>query len=461
MILYLGKVILGSGLLWLFYRYHLQEVRMFRFNRAYLLLALVVAYVAPLIPLHPAEVAEVQLALPDWNESQLILTESEATVPSWDLMEVVILVSLMISAVLALRLGKNVYTLWRKSRLGRREAFGEAALIYLPQAVVPHSFGRYIYLSETEREQIEPSLLTHELAHVQQRHSWDLLFAELLIVASWFNPFLYLYRRSIRLNHEFLADEAVILQHNNRTTYPYLILQRASGQQPMALSSAFHYANLKQRFIMMQQGSSRTSILLRQSSTVAILLAFVVVFAGQALGQDRPPPPPPKPAKKEQTPPPPPPPPTTKAPNKQQVPPPPPPKKKVNYDAPGYQNPNVYTVITNEAGEKVKLYWKDMTPEQKQQYLPPPPPMPAKKIPSTEQFAAWEDASEYGICLDGKQIPNGDLQNNFEANDIAFYMVSRLQKNAKYYGQYTYQLNAYTKAGYAQFIKNWEENWGD
>ncbi|MEL7341479.1 MAG: hypothetical protein AAGM67_13440, partial [Bacteroidota bacterium] len=83
MMLYLSKVILGSGLLWLLYRYRLQGVRMFRFNRVYLLLALATAYAAPLLPLHPAREVKTPIALPNWSEVPMVVSEPAAATSIW------------------------------------------------------------------------------------------------------------------------------------------------------------------------------------------------------------------------------------------------------------------------------------------------------------------------------------------------------------------------------------------
>ncbi|MEL7529753.1 MAG: M56 family metallopeptidase [Bacteroidota bacterium] len=466
MSLYLLKIILGSGLLWVIYHFWLQNAKMFRFNRAYLILALIAAYTVPLLPLHSVEIDGGQVFVVAENGlPQAGVSEAAELNLAPSLQSILFMTWGLVSLVFFLRFGKNLFTIWRSVRRRRAEKIGPAKLIYLPEQQGPYSFGNYIFLAENKREGLDPVLLTHEMAHVEQRHSWDILFIEFLVILSWFNPFVYLFKKSIRLNHEFLADQAVVEQHNNRQTYPYLILQHASSQAPMALSSAFHYINLKKRLSMITKKQSSSQIRLKQFSLIPLLGVFLFVFAGEALAQTPPPPPPPKEKAKADIPPPPPPvkskadipppPPPVKA--DKDIPPPPPPTN-FSFDKPGYRGMTI--VIKSDNGEKKVLRYEDMTDAQKRQYLPPPPPKPVISNPSYSEYLSWRDASQYGIWLDGKRIDNSELA-NYKASDIAMFNVSRLAKNAKNFGKHTYQLTAWTERGYEKLLKEWYDKWGD
>ncbi|MFK7926389.1 MAG: M56 family metallopeptidase [Bacteroidia bacterium] len=451
MTLYLLKVVLGSGLIWLVYHFWLQNAKMFHFNRAYLILGLLGAYCVPLLPLHRSALEPGEMIV--WvKPSTKQLSDSVLATQGWeDLLPMLPFVIWMIGSLLfLLRFGKNLLDIWQSVRQKAIQNIGAAKLIFLPDEVAPHSFGPYIFLSAADRERLDPVLLTHEMAHVEQRHSWDILFVELLIVLSWFNPFVYLFRRSIRLNHEFLADEAVLQTHNNRQTYPYLILERASGQQALTLGSAFHYNKLKKRLSMITKSRSLGQIRLKQLSLIPLFGAFLMVFAGEAIAQTPPPPPPPT----EQIPPPPPP----KVADADRPPPPPPVSANFSFDKPGYQGMKI--VLKGDNGKKTVLRFEDMTDDQKRQYLPPPPPPPAMRVPSNDEFASWRNANEYGVWLDGKQISNSELA-NYQASEIADYQISKLTKTAKNYGKHTYQLTAWTEKGFEKMLKEWHNNWGD
>lgn len=81
-------------------------------------------------------------------------------------------------------------------------------LVLLKDDVLPFTFLNYFFVSQKQYNEsaLEPEILEHELAHIQQRHSCDILFIEILKCVFWFNPILVLYKKAIELNHEFLAD---------------------------------------------------------------------------------------------------------------------------------------------------------------------------------------------------------------------------------------------------------------
>jgi len=79
-------------------------------------------------------------------------------------------------------------------------------------------------------------ILAHELAHVRQLHSFDIVFSEFLTVVQWFNPFVWPYRRSLRETHEYLADRAVIAQGCSLARYQLLIVEQHVGGRLLELA---------------------------------------------------------------------------------------------------------------------------------------------------------------------------------------------------------------------------------
>jgi hypothetical protein len=118
--------------------------------------------------------------------------------------------------------------------------YKNATLVLVDEKTLPHTFLNHIFVNFDDYNQrtIEDELYTHELVHVTQKHTLDILFIELLITIFWFNPLLYLYKKAIQLNHEFLADQKVVESYNN---VPFYQRKRQSnnllGQQFELLSN--------------------------------------------------------------------------------------------------------------------------------------------------------------------------------------------------------------------------------
>jgi ABC-type maltose transport system permease subunit len=100
------------------------------------------------------------------------------------------------------------------------------------------------------------------------------------LVFFWFNPLLYIIRYSIKLNHEFLADQSVIKQGISTTAYQELILQHATSNYQHAMANTFHFPVIKKRFNIMKTKTSKTSGLLRSLAIIPII-TLLILSCGQ------------------------------------------------------------------------------------------------------------------------------------------------------------------------------------
>lgn len=120
----------------------------------------------------------------------------------------------------------------------------------------PFSFLDTIYLNidSWKKNKIETEILIHEQGHIVQKHSFDVLFIEILKIVFWFQPMIYFYKRAIQENHEFLADAYCLEKTNNIKEYQTIILNYYKEQNnKFELSSSFNYQNLKKRFMIMKK----------------------------------------------------------------------------------------------------------------------------------------------------------------------------------------------------------------
>lgn len=122
---------------------------------------------------------------------------------------------------------------------------------------LPFSFFRTIYLNKkqhTERELND--IFKHESIHAQQLHTIDVLLFEVLTILCWYNPFVWLMRRSVRQNLEYLTDQKVLTTGTDRQSYQYSLLNTAQQGQSVGISNHFNFKTLKKRIIMMNKKRS-------------------------------------------------------------------------------------------------------------------------------------------------------------------------------------------------------------
>ena len=153
---------------------------------------------------------------------------------------------------------RNILKIISKINSNTKIDYKNAKLVLLKEKVLPHTFLNYIFINEIDynNRKIEEELFSHELTHVTQKHTFDILFIEILKTIFWFNPIFIFYKKAIQLNHEFLADEKVVKLYNNIPFYQNLFLSKANENQPFYLASNLNYLLTKKRLIMMTKTTS-------------------------------------------------------------------------------------------------------------------------------------------------------------------------------------------------------------
>jgi TonB family protein len=240
LLLWLVGTLLPLGALWLVYRLALCGERCFGYNRAFLLLAPVLAVVLPLLP---------RPAMPLWLNSPAVAVAasktgvavllpagqiSQAPAPSaewsaWTWLGAIYLAGVMFGLG---RLAWQAGRLWALGRRLPREPRPGYVLAYTGGRLPTSSFGRVVFWDETAGLTLaeESAILAHEVAHVQQRHTLDVLWLEAWRAVLWPNPFAHLLLPGLRLTHELLADRAAAGSSSHSMSYPTLLARLATQQ---------------------------------------------------------------------------------------------------------------------------------------------------------------------------------------------------------------------------------------
>ena len=291
MILYLFKTILCSALFLLVYFLFLEKEKMYRFNRFYLLGSILLSLVIPQITFTirqntPLHAVREYILLPENILSEVApLSNPDLTGTNFSTPSILLYAYWLITAFFLFLLLVNLYTLYSKIWQRKSISYKGSKLVLIEEELTPHSFLNYIFLNKTdfEKGRVEKEILHHELTHVKQRHTIDLLFIEFLTSFYWFNPFIFLFKRAIKLNHEFLADEAVLNKFQNITDYQSLLLDKTNQQPALAITSQFNFLITKKRLIMITSYTSRRMAVLKQSFVLLMITAAIFVFSSKVL----------------------------------------------------------------------------------------------------------------------------------------------------------------------------------
>lgn len=289
MITYLLKSGILLFILFAVYKLWLENEKMFRFNRIYLLGSLIFSFIIPLNlfavkSLFSNETNAIQL-------EEIIIKTSNKVLNEVNTQQIIIYTLSIIYAtvvlLLSIRFILNLYSFYKKIKTSKSQITNNEKIILIKEPILPHSFFNSIFINENDykNNKLPAELLAHEKAHIQQKHTLDILFIEVLQILFWFNPLLILYKRAIKLNHEFLADEAVIIQLDSVSHYQNLLLKMASNQSQIALASAINFQITKKRLLMMTKQESRLRTLLKTSAVGFVFATLFFAFNTATIAQ--------------------------------------------------------------------------------------------------------------------------------------------------------------------------------
>jgi bla regulator protein blaR1 len=460
MTIYLLKVVLCSALFLGCYFLLFQREKIYRFNRFYLLFSLFVSFIIPFIEIEngstPINIPQVETVFMPTQEVQAFMVEKEIIITPKQTSEINIplLIYALVSTVLLIIFLKNIFVLIKEIRNNKKVIFGEISIVLLDKKITPYSFMKYVFVNQEdyENQSIEKEILLHESTHVRQGHSYDILLIELLKAFLWFNPLLFFYKKAIQLNHEFLADEAVINTYENVTNYQYLLIEKASQPNRFLFTSSFNYSITKQRLQMMTKSTSKTKALLITLAfaplfSVAIFMFSTKVYAQKSVAEIKP-----KGAI------------STKEGASDEM--------LAEYHAiikkylKGVSkisdlNTELENINKNQVDrDKMRVIFDSMTKEQQSaqnvrvfrfsDYVFP------KIVPTEKEFENFKDPTKYGVWINGKKVKNSDL-NKYKASDFSQFGISKLWGGAKYdHGVkriYGYLLDMMTKNYYEKYRK--------
>ena len=165
----------------------------------------------------------------------------------------------------SIRFGRNLASIILKIKRNQKLKLKTFINVLLNEKVLPHTFFNYIFLNKQkfEEQKIPVEVLLHEQTHAIQKHSFDVLFIEILQIIFWFNPFIHLIKHAIKLNHEFLADKAVLNMGVTPAVYQNLLLAFSSNASENKLANAINYSLIKKRFTVMKTYTSKRNIRVR------------------------------------------------------------------------------------------------------------------------------------------------------------------------------------------------------
>jgi len=286
---YILKLSLSLSLVYLFYEFVLRRLTFYNWNRFYLIIYTILSFFIPLINIAPVlernEMlnSKVVSFIPSINyvhegTSANYIPGKVHHAISWSLWDVVPLVIMGGMIVMILRL--LIQFLSFRKMIRQCELVSDAGVRYyqVNKAIIPFSFGKSIFINPALHNEEElKEIVRHEFVHVRQKHTIDIVWAEVLCILNWYNPFTWVIRKAIRQNLEFIADNKVLQAGIDKRQYQYLLL-KVTGNNHFSIASQFNFSSLKKRIAMMNKMKSAKVHLVKFLFVLPVVAVMLVAF---------------------------------------------------------------------------------------------------------------------------------------------------------------------------------------
>ena len=281
---------------YIFFKLMMSRRTFFRFNRITLLVGLSGCTLLPLIELTTTEETflhtplyaiheilqstEQVMSNPEEPGNEILLSEKNTEISSLNWIPVTLGTIYGAGALLTfVWLSVSTCRLAQLIRMSEKKRYGNYILVIPRQPIASFSWGRYIVVSASDYSRQSEEVLLHEMMHLRNHHTLDLLFMQIFLLVHWFNPVIWLLKRELQEIHEFEADNGVINTGVDATKYQLLLVKKAVGTRLYSMANGFNHSKLKKRITMMLKERTNRWARLKLLLAVPVMAGALYVFA--------------------------------------------------------------------------------------------------------------------------------------------------------------------------------------
>ncbi|GEO04097.1 hypothetical protein AAE02nite_17610 [Adhaeribacter aerolatus] len=263
--LYQIKFSVCLAVIYSFYYLALRNLTFYTWNRWFLLSGTAFCFLFPLINIGPLlenqEVYNLRIIKEIPNLSNLytpVFYTDKAAEPAYPILQFTAILFGLGLLVQGVKLFVQFVSFFRLRRSATRLQDGAVKIYQVDKNIAPFSFGNSIFLNKNLLGPPElKEIIRHELVHIQQKHTLDVLWLEFLTLVNWYNPFAWLLKRAVRQNLEFMVDREILsAPQSDKKYYQYLLL-KIIGMPDFTIANQFNISSLKTRINMMNRMPSK------------------------------------------------------------------------------------------------------------------------------------------------------------------------------------------------------------
>lgn len=286
----------SGGLITVFflaYYFLLRKETFFDSNRWFLLAGLFTSLLLPLFFIKRIVYVErPKININDfvvYSQENPVAIQEIPAVEAFDWVKIIWVSYVLIASLLVIKIIFSLVSLYRmlhKQQVIEKENFKH---INLNKNIAPFSFFNYIvFNADLYSDEELNSILLHEKVHSREKHSADVLIAKLFCTIFWFNPFVWLYKKAILQNLEYIADQKAMHQLEDKKSYQRALLKVVSYQNCLSVTNNFYQSLIKKRIVMLNKNQSHKRNLCKYAVIIPALIGFVFLFQTKIVAQEKP-----------------------------------------------------------------------------------------------------------------------------------------------------------------------------
>lgn len=259
----------------------LRKLTFYTLNRAYLITAITFSSTYPFVDLsafaqrHQEIVMPVQNVVINWQAPAQQFVQRAAY---WNWLEVLFWTG---AIILAMRLMSQLFSLYLIYRRSTEKNINGQKVRVVSADIGPFSFWKSIYINPDKLSPVDlQNILQHEQIHVNEWHTLDILLTEISVIFYWFNPGIWMMKKAVRENIEFITDRKILQKGADSKAYQYSLLNITFNQPaPVAITNNFNFSTLKKRIKMMNSKRSSNINLTRYAFLMPMVVVCLFAFS--------------------------------------------------------------------------------------------------------------------------------------------------------------------------------------
>ena len=270
---------LATMVLYFAYKLLFRNSNRFQLNRIILLTISIFAFALPFIRIN-LEGQQFQ-EITSFKEEMDVIFYSDAIIEETPVEANTLSVTDIISYIYIIGvvffLMKFVYNIVKiyKIKAGKKiEVVDDANFIYTNESHIPFSFLKNIYIP---KDNLDAMIIKHEMSHVKNHHSVDIILMEIMIAFQWFNPFIRMIKNELKNNHEFIADSEAIKDEDEKSNYMMLLLQQCTADDFSTIANNFSFLLTKKRISMITKNQKVKGSVIKVLLTLPVFALLILL----------------------------------------------------------------------------------------------------------------------------------------------------------------------------------------